>query len=129
MLGEVRPFHAAVRLTGNVDLPPLQSKGLGKVLLEAHELLGNAILVVDGLIALGEADVDRLLEPDNVGQEMEAKGVALGLFHTFAPGDRAILLEKVEQRGEPRLPQFVSISSRNRLEFLLTVDVELCQAG
>lgn len=103
VLGEVGPIHAGIRLAGNVHLPPFHAKRLDKVLPEADELLGNIVFVVDGLIALGEADADGLLEPNNVGQEMKAEGVALGLFHTLAPSNGTILLEESEQRRASRL--------------------------
>jgi len=59
---------AAVALTGQVEIPSLDTEGLNELLVEANELLSKLNFVGDVWCTLSEADADRLLDPHHVGE-------------------------------------------------------------
>lgn len=93
-----RVKDSRIGFTGNVHLVPVHGKGVEEVFVEAHKLLGHVFFAVGRHLARGEASIDRLLNPQDVGQMVPSPGVRDGLVSAVLPQERAVFLQEAFKR-------------------------------
>lgn len=81
----------------------MHGKGIDEVLVEAHELLGDIVLILGSNLASGEASVNGLLNPQDVGKMMPTPGVWYRLQGTILPQEGAVFLQETFERRAARL--------------------------
>lgn len=92
-----------IGFTRNVNLVSLHGKGIDEVLVETHELLSDIILILGSNLASGEARVNGLLNPQDVGKVMPAPGVWYRLQSTILPQEGTVFLQEAFERRAARL--------------------------
>ena len=95
--------YERVRLSGNINLIPLQGEGVDEVLPESHELLCYIRFICGGDITGGKACADGLFNPNNIGKMMPGPRIRDRFEGAILPQERPVFLKKAFKRRAPGL--------------------------